>query len=105
MIVNPASMIDVLSVATLRDSAVVLPTLAHALFWWERIIPMFKERHGANYIQTTKTSVISNRTHTALRLWVPYQSDPTMPMDFRHEFKYRCDYLILYGLYKGELWI
>lgn len=105
MIVNPASMTDVLSVASLRDSAVVIPTLEHAIVWWERIIFMFKESHGENYVRTTRTTVISNKTHTALRLWVPYRADPTQPMDFRHEFKYRCDYLILYGLYKGELWI
>lgn len=104
MIYKDASVLDVLSVASQRDAAVVLPTLDHALLWWGRLISMFKDYHGENYIRTTKTSIISNRTHTALRLWVPYSPSPTMPMDFPHEFVYRADYLVLYGLYRGKLW-
>jgi hypothetical protein len=104
MKVDPASMTDVLSVGSLRDSAVVLPSLGHALLWWDRIIKMFKETHGINYVTTTKTTVISHRTHTAVRLWVPFSPDPTMPMDFIHSFVFRCDYLILYGMYRGKLW-
>jgi hypothetical protein len=97
MIVKNASMLDVLSAGTRRDSCVVLPTHDHAVQWWTRIIDMFEDSQSG-MIMRTKTAIILKGSQTAVRLWVPYEPDPTQPMDFVHEFVFRCDYLLLYGL-------
>lgn len=101
MLHKNASFLDVVSIFSLRDSCVIMPTLDTAIYWWPKIIEYVKMAHGEPYVVSTKTGVVSRRTKTALRLWVPYHRDPTMPMDFEHDFKYRCDYIDFYGLMGG----
>lgn len=95
MILTNASMVDVLSVSALRDSCVVLPTLEHAVEWWNRVKLMI-DNAEPNCLHT-RTAIVRRRSNTALRLWVPFERRD-MPMDFDHNFVYRCDYLLLYGL-------
>lgn len=97
MIYKDACMSDVLSIGTQRDSCVVLPTLNHAAYWWPRIHDMFADRQR---VMRVKTGLVLQQSHMIIRLWVPYNLDPTAPMDFEHDFVYYCDYLLLWGLSK-----
>lgn len=102
MKIKNASMLDVLAFATNRDTCVVLPTLDHAVFWWPRISDML-DAYQPGLVNKSKTARFLQGTNTILRLWVPYEREPTQPMDFEANFKYRCDYLDLYGLYGKEV--
>jgi hypothetical protein len=97
-----ACMLDVLSASVNRDFCVVLPTLNHAVYWWYHIDKMFND-YQPGLVVTTKTARFLRGSNIAVRLWVPYQPEPTQPMDFMHGFKTRCDYLNLYGLYQGGI--
>lgn len=92
---------DVKTYGLQRDVCVVLPTLDHAVFWWSRIILMMEDAQPN--ILRTKTALVLRRTQTAIRLWVPYELEPTQPFDHRGEWIYQFDYLLLYGLYRGRL--
>ena len=98
MIDKNASFLDVLTMGNAHDVAVVLPTLPHAIHWWPRVTHMFKDYHGFDYLHVSKTGIVSFRSRTIIRLWVPYAPDPTMPMDFNIGFKLHCDYAYLYGM-------
>jgi hypothetical protein len=89
-------MTDVRSLSALRDSCVVLPSLDHALWWWLEIKVMIDDAEPD--CLHTKTAIIRRRSGTALRLWVPYEPEPTFPMDFIHDDVFRFDYLCLFGL-------
>ena len=92
-----SSFLEVYSSVSYKDTCVVLPTLDHALVYWPIYRTMFQELHDIDMVGTTRTAIISRRTHTALRLWVPFQRDPTMPMDFHEDqFRWRCDYMSPY---------
>ena len=95
MILRNAGVVDVLSVSALHDSCVVLPSLPHAVHWWERIKVMI-DATEPNCLHT-RTAIVRRRSYTALRLWVP-NADREYPMDQEHSFVYRCDYLLLYDL-------
>lgn len=83
------SISDAVSRMAERDTCFVLPTLKHALWWWERVNWCIRERHGAEWVTTTKTATVSKRTKTTMRLWVPYTPNPTMPLDTeRHRRKF-----------------
>lgn len=96
MIYRNVCMTDVLSLSAQRDCCVVLPTLDHAVRWWDQIKQMIEATEPDTL--HTKTAIIRRRSGTALRLWVPYSLDPTFPMDFIHEDVFRFDYLCLFGL-------
>ncbi len=104
VIVKNAGFLDIVSYFSQRDCCVVMPSLKHAIYFWPQITEYIKLRHGGDkYVVNTRTAVVSRRTQTALRLWVPYEPDPTMPMDFEHDFKYRCDYLDFNGYMNGRI--
>jgi hypothetical protein len=88
--------LDIAASAAERDTAVILPTLDHAVyFWWPRLIEMFKDLHDEDMVVTTQTAIVLRNTRTALRLWVPYWREPVQPMDFRsewHKFVYITPY-------------
>lgn len=79
MIDHRAGMQDILSYGSSEDTCLVLPTLRHAVAIWPDVIAMFKDRHSD--IVTTRTALISRSSRTFLRLWVPYDREPTMPAD------------------------
>lgn len=91
-------MSDVLTVGSQRDACVVLPNLQSALHWWPKIVTMFEEAHGPDNLRRTKTAIVMRRT--VVRLWVPYEKEPTMPMD-TPEHRMGFEMLNLYGMYKG----
>lgn len=92
-----ASFMEVYSMVLYKDACVVLPTFDHALVYWPIYRTMFRDMHDVDMVGTTKTAIVSKRTHTALRLWVPYTRDPTMPMDFHGDmFRERCDFVSPY---------
>ena len=80
--IERVGVIDILSISALRDTCVVLPTLKHAIALWPKYRKVIQESHGERNVVLTKTSVVMARTKTALRLWVPYSRDPTMPLDW-----------------------
>lgn len=83
------SVLDVLSITTSRDAAVVMDTHEKAIAWWPVLIDAFKRHHGPEYVTVTKTAIVSKRTHRILRLWIPYAPDPTQPLDWtRHRRGY-----------------
>lgn len=74
---------DIASAITYRSCALVLPTLDIAVFWWwPKIIRCLVDRHTQPAIVVTRTAITSRLTHTTLRLWVPYEPEPTMPLDW-----------------------
>jgi hypothetical protein len=94
--------LDVVSMLNRRDTAYVLPTLAHALEWWRVVRTAVNEEHGKDCVTNTKTACVLRCNHRALRLWVPYELDPTQPMDFDNAFKSNCDFVSPY-FYPNEL--
>jgi len=98
-----AGILDVISIGSQRDCAVVFPTLNHALAWWPILRTAFIEYHGQGNIHGTKTAIVSIATNTAVRLWVPYAREPTLPMDYHVDRRHFTDYLNLYGMYQGGL--
>lgn len=78
-----AGVMDIISIASQRDTILLLPTLNHAVEvgWWKVLGTAFSERHGEQWITQTRTNIVMRRTHTTLSLWVPYVREPTMPMD------------------------
>ena len=86
------SVLDIVSLSRQRDTAVVLPTLEYAIEYWAIVKTAFSELVGDYRLNFTKTAIVDKSAHTATRLWVPYPRNPTMPMDFPHRYKYRCDY-------------
>ena len=93
---------DVITMAGHRDTAYVLPTLPHALQWWRIVRTAMEESHGRACVTHTKTACVTRCNHRALKLWVPYEPDPTEPMDFPHHFKYNCDFISPF-FYPNEL--
>lgn len=89
--IERAGVMDVISISAQHDTCLVLPTLRHAIALWPRYFTAVEDRHvwaiGGGHrpfkaTQRTKTAIVMTDTKTALRLWVPYQRDPTMPMDW-----------------------
>jgi hypothetical protein len=70
---------DLRSHAALHDTCLVLPSLNHAFHLWLYYREFAVEGHKSFY--KTKTGVALRDTRTQLRLWVPYEREPTMPMD------------------------
>ena len=84
---------DVVSIASHRNTCLVLPTLGHAVALWPRYRALVHSK--MEYLASTKTLLLLRDTHTVLRLWVPYEREPTMPMDqpvARHGFKFVSPY-------------
>lgn len=73
---------DVVSQASRQDTILVLPTLKHAVALWPVYRDALVEAHGAEYVNASRTAVTLKRTHTVLRLGVPYSRDPTLPTDW-----------------------
>lgn len=71
---------DLASISAQRDTCLVLPTLSHAFWLWLYYREFCCEYHNPFY--KTKTGVAFQDTRTQLRLWVPYEREPTMVMDF-----------------------
>ena len=92
----PDGFIDIVGAFAQRDVCLVLPSLEHAVWWWPEYQECIARRHGIDWINFTKTNIISKKTHTSLRLWVPYSLDPTMPMDFIHAHVFRVEYMSTY---------
>jgi hypothetical protein len=87
-----SGVLDVVSMVNNHDTAFVLPTLQH-IDLWRVVRTAVNEIHGKDCVTNTKTACVLRCNHKALRLWVPYEPDPTMPMDFRHKFVFFCDYV------------
>lgn len=100
--VHTLGVIDIVSMLNRRDTAYVLPTLPHALQWWRIVRTAINEHHGSDCVTNTKTACVTKCNHRALRLWVPYEEDPTQPMDFDIAFKYNCDFASPF-FYENEL--
>lgn len=88
--------LDVYSHAIRRDTCIVFPNLDIAIPTWLILRTMMAEKLTVGNVTITKTSVVDRFHHTALRMWVPYEADPTQPMDFPHKFKYNCDYMSMF---------
>lgn len=73
---------DVVSLAAQHDTCVVFPTHQHAIDLWPRYRQAVIDRHGRPYVKPTKTAIYMGRTGTTLRLWIPYDREPTQPMDY-----------------------
>lgn len=88
MKVEQIGFVDLASISAQRDTCLVLPTLSHAFWLWLYYREFVAERHLGHFYKS-KTSLVMQDTHTILRLWVPYEREPTMPMDwepFRRDF-------------------
>lgn len=95
-----ASLLDVISIGSQRDCAVVLSSFPHAIHYWPILMQMFRDYHGEPAIAVTKTTIVSRATKTAVRLWVPWSKSREMVMD--HEERRRgIELLNLYGVYWG----
>lgn len=94
--------LEIVSINAFEDCAVVLPSLSHAIHWWPIITKAYQERHGENNIEVTKTAIVSKNTRRVLRLWVRYERQPTMPLDWRH-YRRGFRFLDLYGLCGGRI--
>ena|SRR5215831_18914739 len=79
-IVHPGVM-DVVSEVSQRDVCLVFPTLPSALAQWPTFISVLSEKHASGCVAKTRTAIVTRCNHRALRLWVPYEPEPTMPMD------------------------
>lgn len=96
MKVERAGLLDVRSSAWQQHTCLVLPTLGHALDLWPLYVAVTARGHSGT--QTTKTILIMRDTHTYLRLWVPYEREPTQPMDWEksngklHEYHFVSPY-------------
>jgi hypothetical protein len=81
--IEKAGVLDVISISTQGRACLVLPTLQHAIALWPKYTEALEERYGEGRIRRTKTARIMPLSRGAtLRLWVPYERDPTMPMDY-----------------------
>jgi hypothetical protein len=88
---------ETISLLASGDVCVVFPTFNYALAKWPEYVQALQVLHGSEHIVVTKTAATSRKTKTTLRLWVPYATDPTMPMDFiqvrkRKKFTYVSPY-------------
>lgn len=81
MVEDYAGFMDVLSLSAQQDTCLVLPSLRHAIELWPKYREALTEVHNGR-LHRTKTGVALFKTKTLLRLWVPYERDPTMPMDW-----------------------
>lgn len=97
---NRHSVNDVISETLQRDTAVVLPTLPHAIHWKAILNQAFKEHVPNDLLNLTKTAIVCRATATVMRLWVPYAREPTMPLD-RPEVRRGFTFMNLYGY--GEM--
>jgi hypothetical protein len=81
------SVLDIVSIASqVSHVCLVLPTLDHATALWPVFLGAIRDRHGGKlFMKTSKTSTFMFATQTVLRLWVPYEREPTMWMDWHHE--------------------
>lgn len=95
MFVQHAGVLDVISYATQQRICLVLPTLLHAIELWPRYTDALEERAGTTIIKRTKTARIVVGTPGILRLWVPYEREPTQPMDF-HQVRAGWDFISPY---------
>jgi len=96
MFIHTEGILDVISQAAYRDTCYVLPTLNHAIEWWRVVRTAAVEIHeeaNPGCVAHTETACIFRCNNRVLRYWVPYERDPTKPMDFPHEFKFHCDYM------------
>lgn len=89
----PDGYVDILSYTAQGDACLILPTLNHAINIWPIVRTMFREAHNERDLALTKTGIVCKDTQTVLKLWVPYDVDPTMPMDYPHDFAWHCKYL------------
>jgi len=72
--------LDLAAISAQQNTCLVLPTLRHANSLWIRYREFVAERH--TNVERTKTILIMRDSHTYLRLWVPYEREPTSPMDW-----------------------
>ena len=89
----PDGYLDLVSYTAHGDTCLVLPTLGHAVAIWPVVRTMFRERHDERDLALTKASIVCKDTQTVMRLWVPYERDPTMQMDYPIAFGDYCTYL------------
>jgi len=94
--IHTKGILDTVSLLANHDVSYVLPTLDHALAWWRIVRTAINETHGVHCVTNTKTACVTRCNHRALRLWVPYERDPEMPMDFPHRFRHLCDFVSPY---------
>lgn len=80
---------DVVSIASQMNACVVFPTHDHAIHYWPRYKRAIQDQHEYRRVKTSRTSLYMFRTHTLLRMWIPYEREPTRAMDyevFRNKF-------------------
>lgn len=70
---------DLASISAQRNTCLVLPTLSHAIALWPLYREYVQSKH--KYTHSARTGLAMQDTRTMLRLWVPYEREPTQPMD------------------------
>jgi hypothetical protein len=98
-VIERVSVLDTVSLSAQHDTVVVLPTHRHAIALWPEYIRAIRERHD-EAVTNTRTAIIMHRTRTVLRLWIPYNRDPSMPMDVERE---RRDFVMVTPYLKGDV--
>lgn len=82
MLSKHATIDEVLSNLYWHDTCVVLPSLGHAIEWWPRVKEATETRYHRGLVVTTKSAIVVRKLHRVLRLWVPYEPEPTLPLDW-----------------------
>ena len=95
------SVLDVISIASQHDSCIVFPTHDHAIALWPTIRQAMFDRHDRERVKPSKTALFMYRTRTTLRLWVPYERQPTQVMDYPEQ---RAKLLLLSPYARREAW-
>jgi hypothetical protein len=76
--------LDIISIASQQNACIVYPTHGHALAHWPIVREAMFDRHDRERVKPSRTSLLMWRTKTLLRLWVPYEREPTRAMDWEH---------------------
>lgn len=83
---------DCLSIAAQQDCVFILPTLPHAIVLWKSMLDAAVDRYTEEELHRAKTHIFFRPTGKVMRLWVPYEREPTMYMDSERWRKERAWY-------------
>jgi hypothetical protein len=89
------SLLDIVGSAHRQPTCLVVPTLSHALVKWTTMGHIYRDHHNGAPFTSTKTAFQCRTHYGLLRLWCPYEREPTMPLDwavYRRGFKLMSTY-------------